>query len=605
MARAVTALPRASTAVLEQPAAFNFLVRWRPALWVAFLGLTATILAYPVNLRLEPFTVWSPDIFPRLPVFGVFFYLWAASLALLLFTSPDETVARWERLFLIAAVTLVFRGFWNLIAPIQGQALGHVTTTLLWQQDGHVGPGPAVAYLAWPGVSLSHSLLSQISGLELFPATAMLNLAVALVIATSTYIFLLTILKKSLPAALSCLLIIEGSVALIILLSGGPLALAFLLSFLAVLFSKGDLASAPRLLVALLLLMAASITHLHTAVHFPFILLGLWGAGVLAKRQLVPLVSVHTVMLFFLIPAAWALYWNVNPFTWIVTGAWTSLSELEDMYQRLLALFTIGQANVGPSVPLWYSGVRLFWFALLYVAGGLVWLWSLGMLHRLDSRAKGACAAFAGVLLLALVSVVMSTAGFSQLLRLLQTGVFFTSLFLLLFLHRLKELARRAALLGLACLVFGLSLPTFLATNPWVNTLYAHPPELTAGQTLQSLYGVGQGLTVFGTSGATRFIQHYLYEADISIESQKVSQGGNWSEEALWEDMDALLAEADNSRQRGNPVLFIHSYKFALEMNARMGIPPDHPRWSAFASRLARSYGRSYDNGPFQVYQGG
>lgn len=573
---------------------------WRQPLWLALLGLTARIVSYPVNLRLESFPILSPDVFPNLLLFGVLFYLWALSLLVLLFTPYGEGSAKWERLALVALAALVFRGFWNIIAPVQGQGLAHVTATKVWQELGHVVPHAGAAYVDWPGLSLASSALSQITGHGLILSSAILTVFTAIVIAIAAYVFLLGVLNSSLTASIACLLILEGSLTLIISYNPGPMGLALVVLFLAVLFQKEALETPPSILVALLLLTAAAVIHFHSASHFFFILLGIWGLTLLRRRQ-AELGPTGTVLaLFFIVPVAWLFYWGIGGFISLTHWSGAVFSDPFSIADRLVNVFTIGQANFGESLPLWFSRTRLFWFAVLYVPGGLLWLWRLRTLHRLDPRESTLAAAFSGLVLLGVIGSLVSPNGFAELRRLMTAGAFFLAPFLLSFIQKLKPLATKATLLGLAGVLGALSLPSFLANNVRINSDSVHRTEYAAGKWLQSQYGAGETLHVFVTSPTLWPVQFYTFAATYVTESN-THQFKSWNEESLWQAMDELLDRFDRSSRSGNSSFFISSAKMAVVMKMTFGIPVDHPRWGNMINRLAERYDRVYHNGPIRI----
>lgn len=573
------------------------LVPWRLPLWFAFLGFTASLLTYPVDLKLGSL---SPEIIPNLHLFGAMFYLWAAALVVLLFTPSDEGTARWERLALVVIAALVFRGFWGIIVPIQGQAYVHVTATKVWQGLGHVVRHPAAGYIEWPGVSLAISVLSQIAGLELIPSVAILTVLIAIVIGIASYVFLLGVLKSSLSASLASLLIIAGNLAMIIYLTAGPTTIVFVVLFLAILFQEGGLRSSSRILVALLLLTAATVTHFHSAMHFFFILLGLWAPAMLRWRQAEPGLPINTVTLFPIIPVAWIMFWGLSAFIWVSWGSRALFADPISVWERLAGVFTAAQSNFGESAPRWYSLTRLLWLVLLYAVGGLIWLWSLVKFRRLGPTETRLAAGLSGLVLMNVLGSLVSPRGFGELLRGLTYAPFFTAPFLLLFLHQLKARVRKAALLGLAAVLFALSLPTFLAADLRISILTPYQTEYSVGEWLQSIYGTGRGLNVFLTHpifGTTLF---YLLDATYLTDREAESSG--YTRESRWQAMDELLVQFERSSQGGKSGLFIHSPRMAVVTWMNFGIPVDHPRWGEMTDWLSRRSNGVYHNGPIRIY---
>lgn len=568
-------------------------------MWFVFLGFTASILAYPVNLRLGSLPLLSPDIFPNLPLFGVMFYLWAAALVVLLFTPADEGTAKWERLALVVIAALVYRGFWNIIAPIQGQAMVHATAAKIWQTLGRVARYEGVPYYDWPGASLALSVLSQITGLELLQSIAILAVFIVVVIGIGTYVFLLGALKSSLSACLAALLIVAGDLALIIFYTAGPMAIVFVVLFLALLFQKVRLGNSLRSLLALLLLAGAAITHFHSAMHFFFLALGLWGFGLLRRRQAWP--AITSVVTFLIVPLAWILFWGFSGLIQVSQWTWAFLADPFSVAGRLVNVFTIGRANFGESVPLWYSGTRFFWFVLLYAAGGLLLLGSLIRLHRSTPTESRFAAAFSGLVVMNVLGGLTSSRGFAELLRGLTYAPFFTAPFLLLFLHKFKPSVTRAALLSLASATLVVSFPSFLANNYGINDNSSRRIELAAAEWLQSAYGSRQGLRIFGPNATVQEVKFYASDAALVTE-RGADLFEAWNEESLWQAIDELLARYEAFSRSGKPSFFIYSPKMALVMRRTFSIPVNHPRWGDMVERLSIQNHEIYDNGVVRMY---
>ena len=576
---------------------------WRLPLWAAFLVFTALIILYPITLGLESGIVWSPDLFPNLPLFGVLFYLWAASLVGLVFTVSDERTATWEHLGLVAVAALVFRGYWNIIAPIQGQAMTHLNAAKIWQSMGHVVFDRAAGYFDWPGASLALSVLSQVTGTALVPSVAIVAVFIAILIGIATYVLMLNILKNSLYAALASLLIIAGNLALTIFYTAGPMAIVFVVIFLVVLFQRGGLDSSSHTAVALLLLTAAAVTHLHSSIHFSFFLLGLWGFALLRRRGAEPAPTLTTIALFFIIPVAWILYWGTTGFVTITRWSGAFFSDLGNLQNMFSGASSVGQANFGGSAPVWYSQTRLIWLFLLYAAGGLIWLWKMTRLRTLSTTESRLAATFAGLAILSIVSMLVSAAGSSELLRGLTYAPFFTAPFLLLFIQGLKTQVAKVILAGLAAILVFMAFPTFLSSNRVININTNHRIEFAAGQWLQSAYGTSDDLNVFLTHPIYDSIAFHLPNAILN--SDIPPEGLRYTQENFFPAMAELLDRYDAASQGSGPSLFIHSTKLALVSAITLGIPVDDPRWGAIRERLAGQNHQVHDDGPAQVYSEG
>lgn len=582
---------------------------WRPPLWVACLGLTALILTYPVTLGLQSSVVHSPDIFPDLRLFGILFYLWAASLVVLFFTSADGRAARWERLALVALAALVFRGFWAMIAPIQHQSLLHATETKMWLGTGHiVRPG---VYGDWPALSCVTAALSQVTGLRLFPAITVLTVSMVLATAVAAYLFFLAVLKSSLHASLACLLVLVGCPWLWSIYFPWVMALSLMVLFLVVLFRRSALRSGARSVVALLLFLAITATHMFAAILAFTNVVVIWGFGLLRRNRAESGISAVTLMLFFAILVSWHLYWATNAFESLTTMASMRMVDLP-LSKLLGGVFSMGQASMGQSqgqsqvgatIPLWFSMTRLFWSALLYASAGVLWLWILRRFRRLDST-ESKLVAVCLALGLASVPLVLLVQGTNDLRRPLMYGAFLGVPFLFLWLQKFRPVMRRAALAGLAFVLISLSLPSFLGNAFNAPRWMYYDSEYASGEWLQSMYGTGKGLNITGDVPAYWSTEFHVPEATYNVELSILEYEG-WGAEIGWVIFDELLDRYNRIPRTSSPSLFVHTPKMVLYTGHIYGIPADDPRWGEITAHLSEGSHQVYDNGPIQVYSPG
>lgn len=606
---------------------------YRISLWFILLGFTVLILIYPVGLRLTPTVLWSADIFPNLPIFATLFYLWALVLMILLFVTSDGRKVKWERMVLVAIASLVLRGFWNIIVPVQGQAYSHATATKIWQNFGRVIPHPGVGgYINWPGVSLINYILSQITGLELFSSIAILTIFIAVIIGVITYVFMLGLLKSTFSASLASLLIILGNLALVIYHTAGPTAIIFVVLFLVMLFKEKGINSPSSLTVVLILLMGAVVTHLPSAANLFFFFLGIYILALLKRRQFEFKPSITILFLLFIIPFAWSSYWTPSTFRelsqWSVTGLprnpavssapsiappiitslpVTSAPQIVASPVNSLPIrkwfngaFTMWKANFGEIAPLWYRLIRLFWLVLLYIIGGLLWVWNLKKFRRLSSVESKLSTVFFGLVMMNVLSSLVSPRGSGELQRGLTYIPFFTVPLLMLFLYRLKPVITKVAIAGLTAMLITFCLPTFLATNPRINILNPHLTEYLASKWLHSLYGTGQRLDIFVTHPMAMSFTFHLFDARITTDHEAESAG--YTQESRWRAMYELINNYTSATQNENPSFFIDSPKMAVVSAMSFGILVDHPHWKEITGYLSNKNRQIYDNGPIQIY---
>ncbi len=579
-------------------------VDWRVSLWMVLLCLTAMILVYPVNLRLENVVTWSSDVFPNILILGTVFFLWTLSLLVLLFTCSEKGAGGWERVVLVAVAALVFRGYWSIIAPFQGQAIIHALDANQWTSLGHVGSYSNTGYYDWPGASMVLLVLNQVTGLGTFAAVSTLAILTSILVGIATYTFLLRLLGRSLEAALASILIIAGNLAMTSFYTAGPMAIPLVILFLGLLAHGEILETASGRLTAISLVTGAALIHFHTSMNLPFFLLGIWTLSLLGVRYRGFQPALSTVLLFFIIPIAWIFYWGVNGFNWMVSGAAVFLGDPLDVWARLQGVATIGAANFGPSAPAWYSWTRLLWLCLLYAAGGLAWLWFLKIHFRLKPNEGRLVGAFGGLGLLSLLSGLVSPRGFGELLRGLTYVPFFTTPFLFIFFMRLGPRVTQVALPGIAVVFALFSFPTFLGDNRLININMQHQVEFAQAEWLQSLYGTGEGLNIFG-GGSSAYVADLYYLTGANYTGIVETESSGYSAEMRRKGMDDLLTlYSQRSKEVFTHSFFVHSPSIAVESYMTLGLPLNDPLWLNMIERLSRENEQVYDNGALVVYAG-
>lgn len=571
---------------------------WRSIVWIALLGLTGFILASPVELKLDTTARLSPDIFPNLPLFGSLLSFWVGALLILAIAPSSNTrFTSWERFFLIMLVGLVFRGFWNLKVPIQGQAYMHLNAAAAWEAAGHVVRHPAGAYFDWPGVSLLYSVLHQTSGLSKDVAVSILGLLISVTMAASTYVFVRSILGEGLSAFFASILIVIGNLAAIIYLTAGPTAFVMVVAFLGLLFGRRGLRERGDLLTLLVLLASTSITHFHSSMHFFFLLVPLLLIDKGSYREISPAVMFIS-MVAFVIPTAWLLYRALDALVWSTRAVWEFLSHPFDIWGRLVGVGTITESNFGSTAPLWYRLTRFAWLTVLYLpAAG--WLWNLLKWRRLGAVERTLTGAFGGLVALGVLSGLLSSRGFGELLREAPYVPFFAAPLLFRALNPRLSLRsgfwRKISAGALLILAF----PTFLADNHRVNMLAPHQTEYAAGEWLSSMYGRGEGLAIFVTHPIVGTIQRALLDARFTTDQEAESTG--YTRESRWNALEGLVDAFRNSPS-SSPRFFVHSPRIVTVSSLTLNVPTDDPRWRLLAESINSNAARVYQNGAVVIY---
>jgi hypothetical protein len=112
----------------------------RLALWILLLGLTITILSYPITISPSyPLPVQTIYMFDNLPLFAALFYFWMLVLLVLLFSKGEGL---WDKLGLCLIFSSVFVGFWTFITPWagSGDALIHLGELRYIRETGVITP---------------------------------------------------------------------------------------------------------------------------------------------------------------------------------------------------------------------------------------------------------------------------------------------------------------------------------------------------------------------------------------------------------------------------------------------------------------------------------
>jgi hypothetical protein len=573
-------------------------------LWSALGILTALLLAYPMRLRLDPSVIWSTDVIPNLLLFGVLFYLWAAVLVLLvrLSIASDDVVARWQHLLLVLVSALVFRGSWLIHAPIQGQALFHVNDTKVWLEAGRLAFIHGVGYFDWPATSLVLITLAHVTGLGLFPGAAVVAVFIALTVGAMTYVLMTRMLPRRWFAALMSIFIIGGNLALTIYYQAGPMGIVFAVGAFVLLFRLLDVQRPADVVAFVLLTAAAVITHLHTSVNPLFFLGAIW---IIDRVRSVPLPRpIPLLALFsFVAPAAWMIFWSRSGgLLWVGRGLDSFLRDPLDIWSRLTGALTIGKVNFGEAAPDWYSWTRIFWLVLLYVLGGIVWLWRMGRVRQLSRLEARIGSGLLGLGLLTLVSGLISPRGFGEILRTVTYVPFFSAPFLFFAIFRLPEYPRRLVLSIISVVFLILALPTFLADNRFVNTGSNHPIEFSVGEWLSSSFDRGATVKVFGGQPVLAPVNYYLPEAEYIGDRETESSG--FSTESRWRNIADLVASFERASSGFGTTVFVQSLKMPIESRIAFGISLDDSHWGGLSQRLRDGHGLVYDNGPIQVFMG-
>jgi hypothetical protein len=548
---------------------------------------------------LEHHPIQSLYLFNHLPLFGAIFYLWLLVLLLLLF-SRQNSKGHGEGLALVLIFSLVFVGYWIVIRPgpeaFPGKAGDGIVSgaTVRYILDHGVieAPVPVHLSLGFPGLHLVTGSLSLVTGLSIFDSVYIILLFFLIALVSLLYWLSSTGLRNDylvVPLAVLLMLVANPLTRWLLQFHPTHFALVFLVLLIALLY-KTQRPSLTMLMVLILALLAATVTHPVASWTFFFIGLGLFLLQRQADRTWIRLT---TLALLAVIPIAWLLYWAEGSFEGIVR----MLPKLmEDITDPLGYLTIIMQAHVGGVTPLWASAVQFFWLALVFGLGTLLAVWNLSRFRHLTPLQKVETGGLAGIALLTFLIIIVSLKG-TEYYRYLQYGGFFAVPIVLRFFMSLNYPLRHLALVFLIVAVFVLSFPTFLVHGRYCATASYYPSDTAAGQFLEMNYDRGEGLTVYSSHGEA-LGYYYLPEASF------VPEGEAWhvaNPAGLWRAMDRQLTSFDRNGGLEEKRVFIFTKRQRATWEALLGVPADAPGWTVVEKRLNEQR-RIYDNGSIVMY---
>ncbi|OGO17026.1 MAG: hypothetical protein A2Z15_04310 [Chloroflexi bacterium RBG_16_50_11] len=450
---------------------------------------------------------------------------------------------------------------------------------------------PNIFYFSFPGLMLLGSSLSQITTLEDFDTVTVLTTLNAALFSALLYLLFLKTLKNSLTAAFAAIFLVQSS----IMISGetyfypGYFASSLLVAFLWLLNrqEKGLLTRAEDSIIAIILVMATTAMHFTTSLSFLFVLLGIYLVQKVTTRRMV---KWTTVALYLIIILTWQMFWTYSTFDSLVRLIPATIERLS-RGDIASFIFTVGEANLGPTLPLWAMVTRYFWL-LIFAFGCILCVKNIVTVRRLGWAEVRETAGLLGIGLLSGVSTLASAGGYEAARLLMYGPIFTTPLFLRFFLQR-KLLS-----VVLFVLFFILSLPTFLAHNGQIATYTFYDYDFSPGKFIASAYSKGDEPTLYQSYGDAMTPILY-YALDVRVPNLLPSFFEVNSAEGTFQWLNNVLTYFDNSGD--DPRLLIFSERMKGGYAHIMGIKPTDPRYEEFNVRL-QNESRVYDNGHVQLY---
>jgi hypothetical protein len=542
--------------------------------------------------------IQSPYLFgDNLIFFGVLFYVWFCLLLLLVFTGKAEAKTDWEKLSLVVIASLVFLVFWVIILPYgRLDYFGFAGLSNIITESGRIPTGASRAmYWDFPAMFLTGSGIVQVTRLVTFDG---INFFVSLfgpIIAGLLYLLFTKIIKNNAIAAFASILAVMGNMLLADGYTFHPFypSLVLLLAFLLVLIEGTNvrLGTMRQTLIILVLLAATTITYFQTSIVFVGILLGCYLVQRLSKKSTI---GFSAIILFLIVPLAWEMYCTFHTFDMLTSFLSQIMQNLEGGTFLQWFLF-LGKTNIGVTIPLWATTVRLVWWLFIYGAGTIAGLMLLLKPKNLNTSGVLVTGGLLAAIVLTAVATILAPGGQRFTVYLLFAFLFTIPPLIYFFIKPGR--IRKFGFMFIVILSFALSFPSFLANNGNIETESVYSYEVSSSQFLNYLYGSGAGLTIYEQIGVGTE-QYYLPDA--------VAFGGQvWSpiskEELLQIHSDQLSGFLYPSKDER---VFLTNNRMEISAEYSWGINPNDPFWQQMEQRLEDSNAnRIYNNGYVQIWE--
>lgn len=562
---------------------------YRLEIWVLLLLLTATILLFPTQLKLEYHPIQSLYLFGNdLPFFTFIFYIWFILLVLMILTGKKEEGINWEKIGLVCISSLVFVGFWVIVQNYgRLDYLGFASQMETIQQTNHLSSG--ALYWDFPGLNLLGTSLCEITNMDIFDTMNISLLFYLPIISGLLYLLFYQLLKNPNSAAFASLLVILGNMYLALAYTYHPNIISFipLLAFLLVLINNQY--ALPEIIIMSVLMATVTILYFQTSMLFPLILIGFYIVQRIRKSKPI---SISIILLFLIIPAAWEIYATVKTFG-LLSNYVSRIAESLTEGTFLNWFFFLASSNAGSTVPKWASLTRLFWWGLIYGMGTIMGLLNLLKVKTLSSAELVITGGLIGTMILIAIATVASPGG-ERFTQYLQYAAFFTVPPLIYFFLKPGRI-RQIGFSLLVCASIVLSLPSFLAHNSDVITETSYSYEMSAGAFLRRSYAYGEGLYAANVFGA---ISYYVPKATLA-------GGYFWapvSGEVFMENKEAYID--DFLRRPGDYAIYLSYNRDKVTGVRAFGIRIDDPRWQQFERKLEDGYAwRIYNNSFVSIWK--
>jgi hypothetical protein len=474
-------------------------------------------------------------------------------------------------------------------------------------QDTQALPELRSGYWGFPGLHLFANFLAQATNLNLFDTAYIVRISEQILFAAFLYLFSANSLKSSYLAPMAVMLSIMMTSPLYFTFMPHPFALVLLTAYLIVLskHERQPFGTSRDTLIAIILLLATTMTSFWHSMLFFFIPLGLYLTQIWTKEKALGITS---VVLPFVVLLSWEMYYSI--------GTFGNLAELlPSIYQNIISgdIFATTAMSAGtawgPEVPFWAVFTNYFWLVTIIGLGTVVGLVQLARARKLDSLDRRVLGGLLGVIFFFIVVTVVSVKGYYAT-RYQEFARLFTPVILISFWRDLPQpfgkirlgLSQRwknGGIILVVILVFALSMPTFLYVGRSISGETLTSQDIAAGEFLESRFDEGEGLIVFSNQPfAAGLRSYYLPQAEGTGPREPYVLE---TESALWQDMDKVVLDFKSSTTDS---LFIYSERVALGYLGWFGIGPEDTRWQEMKKQLAEFVGEEniWSNEYYSIY---
>ena len=587
--------------------------KYRLVLWVLLLAITAALVLFPANLKYEyslhalPFLY----IFESPALFAALYYVWLALLLALLFTGGTGKHVDWEKAALLGIFALVYTGYSAFMSrALVGDAFAPASDIKTLIAQGQYNDAPSLKYNGFPGFALLGTGVCLVTGMEITDYMAFFPLFQVLLFSMLLYLFFSRLLKNPYFAALGVMLVVQADLSISTSLPqfhGGVFAPYILLSAAFLLIAAGEPEQGRRRFrletneaLILAVLAALYISHFITSVVAFLTILGIFVIQKLSRRRIL---SAPLVAVLILVPLIWNLVENLSIIKYLaglVPEAVSVFFSGDILNSWLLPMQT--NTYIGERAVLWSIPPLILGPFLIIVIGSVLGLARLFKIRRVDNGEVVSLGGLSGIVLLAFVLLFLGGLQESYGRTLLYIA-FFTVPMILWYIFRLGRFrAYVFSLLVAVLLVF--SLPSFFLSNKAIAAMTYYPSEIASGDFLESTFGRGSAMHVYGVGAGAYYLVYYLPDARMNY--AYVPDFRSREEGDIWQGVNGYVSTFGKAQPvdpaRPRPSILMFSPKWDAPFRDYLGIDvKDSPRWHELASRLAE-HDLIYSNSFVHIY---